>query len=247
MAVAGDRVALVMGCSRYGNLPDHMQLVSPGPDSEDVANALKGMGYRLIGGGAIKDVTRDKFTESVEKLTAQSKGAEAVVFYFSGHGVQLGEDNYLLPVDTPKITGLAQLKGRAVNTRELIMVALEEARVETKVLILDCCRDNPFASQLEAAQVKTGKSVKTKSVGEISGYGPGFYLAFATSPGRTAQDGNGSRNSPFTAALLESLKSNRSTDIDLMFRETADAAGPSELDQQQPGTGFYVWHTARCT
>lgn len=45
----------------------------------------------------------------------------------------------------------------------------------------------------------------TQSVGEISGYGPGFYLAFATSPGSTAADGNGARNSPFTAARLQAL------------------------------------------
>lgn len=218
-ALAGERIALVVGCSRYGNLPEQMQLVSPAADSEDVAGSLRGMGYRLVGGDALKDPTRDKFAEAVEKLTAQAKGAEAVVFYFSGHGVQLGEDNYLLPVDTPQITGVAQLKARTVNMRELVMVALEEARVQTKVLILDCCRDNPFAAQLEAAQAKVGKSIRTKSVGEISGYGSGFYLAFATSPGRTALDGNGSRNSPFTRAFLDSLKSGSNADIDLVFRD----------------------------
>jgi sulfatase modifying factor 1 len=218
VASAGERVALVVGCGTYSNMPGR-QLLSPAADSEDVAEAFKKMGYRLIGGGAKKELSREKLTEAIEALTNAAKGAEAAVFYFSGHGVQIGEDNYLLPVDMPKITGLAQMKGRAVSLRESVMVGLEESRVETKVVVLDCCRDNPFSTQLEAAMAAVGKSVRTKGVGEMSGYGSGFYLAFATSPGREALDGNGKRNSPFTGAFLKSLPSAGVEDIDLFFRE----------------------------
>jgi formylglycine-generating enzyme required for sulfatase activity len=193
--------------------------MSPSADSDDVAGALKKMGYRLIGGGAMKELSREKMTEAVEALTKAAKGAEAAVFYFSGHGVQIGEENYLLPVDMPKITGLAQMRGRAVSLRDSVMVGLEESGVETKVVVLDCCRDNPFSTQLEAAMAGLGKSVRTKGVGEMSGYGAGFYLAFATSPGREALDGNGKRNSPFTAAFLASLENGGGKDIDLLFRD----------------------------
>ena len=97
----GERVALVVGCGTYSNMLGR-QLISPAADSEDVAGALKKMGYRLIGGGAMKELTREKLTEAVERLTTEAKRAEAAVFYFSGHGVQIGEENYLLPVDMPK-------------------------------------------------------------------------------------------------------------------------------------------------
>ena len=217
--MAGQRVALVVGCSKYTNLPSSMQLVSPAADSADVAGALKAMGYEIVGGGPVKDPSREEFATAAERFASAARGAEAAVFYYSGHGIQVGEDNYLLPVDTPKITGISQLKNRAVQLRDSFMVALEEAKVPTKVVVLDCCRDHPFASQLEAVMAQVGKSIKTKSVGEITGYGPGFYLAFATSPGQAALDGNGRRNSPFTTAFLRTLETSSGKDIDLFFRD----------------------------
>jgi formylglycine-generating enzyme required for sulfatase activity len=215
---AGQRVALVVGCGKYASLPGG-QLVSPAADSADVAASLQRLGYAVVGGKELKDPSRDELTGAVERFAEAARGAEAAVFYFSGHGVQVGEDNYLLAVDTPRITGLAQLKNRALHLRDSVMVALEESGVATKVIVLDCCRDNPFSAQLESALAQVGKSIKTKSVGEITGYGPGFYLAFATSPGQTALDGNGGRNSPFTTAFLKSLEKGADKDIDLLFRD----------------------------
>jgi formylglycine-generating enzyme required for sulfatase activity len=213
------RVALVIGNSAYSELAQSMQLSSPKNDATDVADALRSLGYTLVNDGPIIDASRDAITTATEQFATAARDAEAAVFYFSGHGVQVGDDNYLLPSDTPKLTGLSTLNNRAVLLRNSIMVALEEADAKTKVVILDCCRDNPFSAQLETALAQVGKSVKTKSVGEITGYGPGFYLAFATSPGQTAADGNGARNSPFTAAMLQALPGGASKDIDFYFRE----------------------------
>jgi formylglycine-generating enzyme required for sulfatase activity len=216
---AAPRVALVIGNNVYRDLAPSMQLTSPVNDAQDVAAALQRLGYTVVGGAAITDATREQLTAATEQFATVARGAEAAVFYFSGHGIQVGEDNYLLPSDTPKLTGLSMLKNRAVLLRDSVMVALEEAGAASKVIILDCCRDNPFSAQLETALSQVGKSVKTKSVGEISGYGPGFYLAFATSPGSTAADGNGARNSPFTAAMLKALPGGAGKDIDFFFRD----------------------------
>ncbi len=109
------------------------------------------------------------------------------------------------------------------------MVALEEAKVRTKVVMLDCCRDNPFASQLEAVLAQVGKSIKTKSVGEIAGYGPSFYLVFAASPGQAASDGNGRRYNPFTAAFLKTLETSVSKDIDLFLRDVKKVMAADEM------------------
>lgn len=216
---AANRVALVIGNNHYTNLTLDRQLASPVTDARDVAAALKSLGYTLVTGGALTDAGKDAILSGTEAFARAAKDAEAAVFYYSGHGVQVGEDNYLLPSDAPELTGISILKNRAVLLRDSVMVALEEANVANKVIILDCCRDNPFAAQLESAMGRVGKSIKTKSVGEISGYGPGFYLAFATSPGTTADDGNGKRNSPFTAALLQSLPGSAGKDIDFFFRD----------------------------
>jgi formylglycine-generating enzyme required for sulfatase activity len=217
--LAAERVALVIGNSAYSELAQSMQLSSPKNDATDVADALRSLGYTLINGGPIMDASRDAITTATEQFATAARDAEAAVFYFSGHGIQVGDDNYLLPSDTPKLNGLSMLKNRAVLLRDSVMVALEEAGAASKVIILDCCRDNPFSAQLEQALAQVGKSIKTKSVGEITGYGPGFYLAFATSPGQTAADGNGARNSPFTAAMLQALPGGASKDIDFYFRE----------------------------
>ncbi len=224
-----ERVALVIGNNQYRELPERMQLTSPVADATDVAAALKSLGYTLVTGGAVTDGNRETITSATEKFAIAAKGAEAAVFYYSGHGVQVGDDNYLLPTDTPKLTGISMLKNRGVLLRDSVMVALEEAGTQTKIIILDCCRDNPFSAQLETALAQVGKSIKTKSVGEITGYGPGFYLAFATGPGTSADDGNGQRNSPFTAAMLKTLPVSSGKDIDFFFREVKASLGVEQV------------------
>jgi uncharacterized caspase-like protein len=226
---AADRVALVIGNSRYANLPSTQQLISPVADAQDVAGALRALGYELVDDGPITDADKDKFITATEKFAAMAKNASAAVFYYSGHGVQVGEDNYLLPSDSPRLTGVSVLKNRTVLLRDSVMVALEEAGAKTKVIILDCCRDNPFAAQLDSALAGTTKAVKTKSVGEISGYGPGFYLAFATSPGFTADDGNGRRNSPFTDAMIKAMPTGAAKDIDFFFRDVKALLGDDQV------------------
>ncbi len=226
---AAGRVALVIGNNHYANLPDSRQLISPVADATDVAEALKSLGYDIVGDAALTNANKDAMITATEQFAVMAKDADAAVFYYSGHGVQVGEDNYLLPGDVPRLTGMSVLRNRSVLLRDSVLVALEEASAKTKVVILDCCRDNPFAAQLESALAQVSKSVKTKSVGEISGYGPGFYLAFATSPGFTANDGNGERNSPFTAAFLKTLPKSAGDDIDFFFRDVKALLGTEQV------------------
>jgi hypothetical protein len=224
-----ERVALVIGNNKYANLSENRQLTSPVADATDVAAALKALGYTLISGGAVTDASKDTMLNATEAFAKAAKNAEGAVFYYSGHGVQVGEDNYLLPSDAPHLTGISVLRNRTVLLRDSVMVALEESGAKNKVIILDCCRDNPFAAQLDTAMSQVGKSVSTKSVGQISGYGSGFYLAFATSPGTTADDGNGQRNSPFTSAMLKSFPTSAGKDIDFFFRDVKKLLGVEQV------------------
>lgn len=229
VAENGARVALVIGCGKYAKLSEGSQLTSPVLDAADVASALAKLGYTIVTGGPVTDAGREAFLTATEKFAAQARGASSAVFYFSGHGVQVADDNYLLPSDTPKLSGTSVLKNRAVLLRDSVMVALEEAGAKNKIIILDCCRDNPFSAELDAALATVGKGTQSTSVGEISGYGPGFYLAFATSPGFTALDGNGQRNSPFTAAVLKLLPDAAEKDIDFFFREVKASLGDEQV------------------
>lgn len=229
-SLRAERVALVMGNNRYDNLAEAQQLQSPVADAVDVAAGLKKLGYKVVSDGALTNATRERMITAIEEFTGLAKNAEAAIFYFSGHGVQMGEEQFLIPSDTPPLTAPSILTNRAVKLRESVMVALEEQQARTKIMILDCCRDNPFSAQLDRALAQVGKSMRTKSLGEITGYGPGFYLAFATSPGTTASDGNGRRNSPFTAAMLESLQTSvTSDDIDFFFRDVKSRLGQEQV------------------
>ncbi len=237
VASSAQRIALVIGCNRYANLSEGKQLTSPVADAIDVAAMLKSLGYTLVTGAAVTDAGRDTIVTATENFAAQASGADAAVFYFSGHGIQVGDDNFLMPSDSPKLSSYSVLKNRGIQLRETVMVALEEAQAKTKVIILDCCRENPFADQVDEALGKLGKSMRTKGgLGEISGYGPGFFLAFATSPGTLADDGNGQRNSPFTAALLTHLQASAAEDITPLFRRVKATVRERSGQAQVPWT-----------
>jgi hypothetical protein len=201
---AADRVALVIGINAYPNLPENAQLLSPRSDAADVAASLRAIGFTVL--DPVLDGTRESIVKAKNDFLTQAAGAQIAVFYFSGHGVQVGDEQFLMPSDAPRLRSYTALTDSAIALRQSVMVGLEEAGAKTKVIILDCCRDNPFEAQIAQALAQMGKNLRTKTVGEITGYGPGFFLAFATSPGQRADDGNGARNSPFTAALLSHLK-----------------------------------------
>jgi formylglycine-generating enzyme required for sulfatase activity len=232
---AADRVALVIGNDAYPSFPEARQLTSPRADAVDVAERLRAIGFTVI--DPVLDGTREKIIAAKARFLEEAKGAQMALFYFSGHGFQVGDENFLIPSDMPRITSYTVLKDHALMLRDSLMVGLEEAGAQTKVIILDCCRDNPFAAQLEKALSGTNKSLRTKGgTGEISGYGPGFYLAFATSPGTTADDGNGQRNSPFTSALLTHLKDKAGENIRDLFDEVKETVRAKSGEEQVPWT-----------
>ena len=232
---AAERVALVIGNNSYKSFPEAKQLTSPRADAEDLAAGLRAIGFTVL--APVLDGTRDGIVKAKAQFLEQAKDAEIALFYFSGHGFQVGEENFLIPSDMPRITSYTVLKDNALMLRDSLMVGLEETGAKTKVIILDCCRDNPFAAQLEKALNGTNKSLRTKGgTGEISGYGPGFYLAFATSPGTVADDGNGKRNSPFTSALLTHLKDKAGENIRDLFDEVKETVREISGVEQVPWT-----------
>lgn len=233
--LAQNRVALVIGNNAYTSFPEAKQLTSPRADAADVADKLRAIGFTVL--APVLDGTREAIVKAKNEFLIQAKDAQIALFYFSGHGFQVGEENFLIPSDMPRITSYTVLKDNALMLRDSLMVGLEEAGAQTKVIILDCCRDNPFAAQLERALSGNNKSLRTKGgTGEISGYGPGFYLAFATSPGTVADDGNGQRNSPFTSALITHLKDKAGENIRDLFDEVKETVREKSGEEQVPWT-----------
>ncbi|MCB1210780.1 MAG: caspase family protein, partial [Verrucomicrobiales bacterium] len=123
-ASAASRVALVVGVGTYQELSSDRQLTSPANDARDVGAALQALGYSLVTGAAVLEPDRESFMSAARAFATEARGADAAVFYYSGHGAQIGDDNYLLPSDTPKLSGITGLSDKAILLRSSVMVAL---------------------------------------------------------------------------------------------------------------------------
>lgn len=194
-ADAGKRFALVIGANNYTHAPVLQNAVS---DSRLVAATLKGIGFEVV---ALENSGVDSFYEGLENLKRLSAHAEVGLVYFAGHGIEVDGKNYLLPVDA-ELEAPGQLRSQTVAL-ETVLRDMEEARIDAKVVILDCCRDNPI-----------GRSwMKTRSIGRGLGLGEvtdtdlpeASLILYSAGPGEVALDGTG-KNSPFTEALSKRLQ-----------------------------------------
>lgn len=191
------RVALVIGNGAYQNVP---ALDNPLPDSRAIAAALKRIGFEVVEG---YDLRLDAMRGLVGEYASKLDGAKVALVYYAGHGVSVAGENYLLPTDTV-LRNESDLDFRTMNINLVMRQMQREDRVN--VLILDACRDNPFAKEL-ARSVRTRSAVVGTGLSEIAtNAAAGTMIAFATDPGRTALDGTGGGNSPFTAALLKHIE-----------------------------------------
>ncbi|MBB3902974.1 caspase family protein [Methylobacterium brachythecii] len=196
-ATADRRVALVIGNGAYENVP---ALDNPLTDSKAIAAALKRIGFDVVEG---YDLKLDGMRSLVGQYASKLDGAKVAFVYYAGHGVAVAGDNYLLPTDTV-LKSEADLDFKTMNVNLVLRQMQREDRVN--VVILDACRDNPFAKEL-ARSLKTRSASVASGLSEITvNSAAGTMIAFATDPGKTALDGSGSHNSPFTTALLKHME-----------------------------------------
>jgi uncharacterized caspase-like protein len=124
-----------MGNSAYRESP----LRNPGNDARAVAAALQRLNFQVT---IVMDVSRRQLDESTQQFAAGLKSGDLAVFYYSGHGAQLSQENYLIPVDFQG-SSAADLKYNGFPASQ-IRDRLEESSARVRVMILDACRDNPF-------------------------------------------------------------------------------------------------------
>jgi uncharacterized caspase-like protein len=218
-ALAADkRVALVVGNSAYKNTPT---LVNPKNDAEDIAAKLTGMGFNVILG---LDLDKTGMDRKIGEFAEALNGASVGVFFYGGHGLQVGGQNYLVPVDAKLLTQ---------NSLDFEMVRLDlvqramERDVKTNIIFLDACRDNPLARNLARA-LGTRSAELARGLAPVES-GIGTLISFSTQPGSVALDGEG-RNSPFAAALTKHIAEDETiTDMLINVRNDVVAA----TNQQQ--------------
>ncbi len=192
-ASAAKRMALVIGNGAYANAPT---LANPRNDAEDMAAALKALGFTVILGIDLDKRTMDR---KILEFAGALSGADAGVFHYSGHGLQVAGVNYLVPVDAALETAAA-LDFEAVRL-DLVQRTMER-EAKTNILFLDACRNNPLMRNL-------ARALGTRSVDIGRGLAPvesgaGTLISFSTQPGNVALDGDG-RNSPYSGPLVNAI------------------------------------------
>jgi uncharacterized caspase-like protein len=192
-AEAQGRVALVIGNSAYRHAAP---LPNPRNDAADVAAELRKLNFKVIDGA---DLDKAAFDRKVAEFAGALRGASVGLFFYAGHGLQVGGQNYLVPVDAQADTAAA-LDFQMVRL-DLVQRTMER-EAQTNILFLDACRDNPLARNLARTMGTRSTDVGRGLAAAESGVGT--LISFSTQPGNVALDGDG-RNSPYAGALVRQL------------------------------------------
>ncbi|MEK7815467.1 MAG: SUMF1/EgtB/PvdO family nonheme iron enzyme [Pseudomonadota bacterium] len=179
------RVALVIGNSNYKSAP----LKNPINDAKAIADKLQGLGFKVT----LKlDQDQKSMAEAIRVFGNQLKAGGAGLFYYAGHGMQVKGRNFLIPVDAD-IQNEDEVPYRSVDANE-VLSKMETAKNRLNLMILDACRNNPFARKFRSA---------SQGLAQMDAPS-GTLVAFATAPGSVASDGIG-KNGIYTQHLLASL------------------------------------------
>jgi len=205
------RIALVVGNGAYKSDP----LRNPVNDATDIAGALEGLGFSV----SLKtDADQRSMKQAIRAFGKQLRKGGVGLFYFAGHGVQVRGINYLIPTGA-QIESEADVEYEAVDAGR-VLAQMEEAENSLNIIILDACRDNPFARNFRSSG--RGLAKMDAPTGSI--------LAYATAPGSIASDGPG-RNGLYTSALLKHMMT-PGLEIGRLFRQVRiDVLGSSGKKQ----------------
>jgi uncharacterized caspase-like protein len=201
---AQGRAALVIGNSAYKGSP----LSNPANDATDIAASLRDADFDVI---LRTDQDLAGMEQALDDFQSLMAGRDTALFYYAGHGLQVGGENFLVPV-REEIRTEAQAKSRSVSLGDL-MDRVKASGAKTALVFLDACRDNPFPG--------SGRSLARGLAVVAAPADVETCVAYATQPGSVANDGMG-RNGAFTAAMLRNIGSPGMSLSDLMTSVIAD-------------------------
>jgi hypothetical protein len=230
-AEAGPRIALVIGMAKYQNIPSLTNTVN---DATAISDKLKTLGFDVT---LSLDQPLADLVQTVNDFSFRAETSDIAMVYYAGHGVELNGENFLIPVDI-KITKPEQIGSQAI-TLKMLLKSVENAR-KLRVVILDSCRNNPFAdwplqevAKATDADFQTGEVTKLRAGGLATpSVDRGMLVVYAAKEGEVALDGEGG-HSPFARALLTELPE-RNIEIGMMFRKVRDEVMTETKNQQEP-------------
>lgn len=180
------RLALVVGNNAYPEMP----LQNAVSDAKAIDQALRDSGFEV---DVVLDATLKDLDRAIDRFASKLHQGDVALFYYSGHGIQVANENYLVPVDF-KAREEADAKYEAVPASRVVD-RLSDSGARLSIVVLDACRNNPFRSS------RSG----TRGLAPMES-GRGSLIAFATAPNRTADDNPRGANGLFTSYVLEAME-----------------------------------------
>ena len=213
----GRRVALVIGNQRY----QRAALTNPSADARLVSDRLKRIGFDVL---TLENVEAARFETSIRDFAARAKGADIALFYYAGHALQADGENYLMPVDNAKMRTVEDVRDGGGVQLASIMAKLDVAAPVVKLVVIDACRDNPLPA--------SSRSLGGGGLAAVPKAPQGGLIAFATSPGRTAEDGTG-KNSVYSKNFSAMVDAPNQT-IEQLFKRVREAVKKETNGRQEP-------------
>ncbi|MCH2094586.1 MAG: caspase family protein [Rhodobacteraceae bacterium] len=213
-AAQANRTALVIGNASYQHAG---ALKNPVNDARAMAAKLSALGFNVVEG---YDLDYVGTLRSMRDFARASYGADVALVYYAGHGIAVDGQNYLVPTDA-RLDSPSDWKFQLYAVADLIEMLNQNADVA--LLFLDACRDNPLSNILAQSRGLATRSAADRGLSPIQAptRGAGIAVAFATSPGQVASDGEGA-HSPFAAALLTHIDLPNTDIMEVMSRVTGD-------------------------
>jgi uncharacterized caspase-like protein len=222
-SLAGKRVALVIGNSSYQNVA---ALANPANDATAITEMFRKASFDVV--ESRRDLKYMDMRRALRDFADKARGTDIAVIYFAGHGLEVDGTNYVVPVDAV-LERDADVDDEAIGLNRILLAA--EPATKLRLVILDACRDNPFAKKMK-------RTIASRSLGRgligVEANKPNTFIAFAAKEGSTAADGDG-RNSPFSTALLKHL-TRPGLDIRKAFGYVRDDVMSATGNQQEPYT-----------
>jgi len=232
---AGRRVALVIGNSAYKAMP---VLRNPTNDATDVANALKNIGFETV---VATDLTRAEMDQAVDRFSRIANGADVALVYYSGHGMQFGGKNYLLPIDAD-LQNLADINRYRLLPVDDLVDVLQSAK-GPQLIVLDACRNNPVERDFKNKFAAASGSL-TRDGGVSRGFERidarnGLVVVYSTASNSVAADGS-DRNSPFTKVFLKDMVTPDIEFRQMLFRVQSDVYEATKQQQLPEISSLYI-------
>ncbi len=193
MTTMANRKALVIGNDTYKSVT---KLLNAREDAKAIASNLTAVGYKVT---LQLDLNEKEMKAALRTFSSQVQGGDEVMFFFAGHGVQLGAANYLLPTDIAGESE-AQVKDEAIQLQR-VLDDMTEKKAKFTLAMIDACRDNPFKS--------TGRNIGGRGLAPTTA-ATGQMVVFSAGTGQQALDrlGNNdkSKNGVFTRTFLKEMQ-----------------------------------------